>query len=378
MREAWHTNNKRIYLIPQDLSEHEVENHKQIAKKGTFTCPYCEAKLIVKSGDIHGNYFSHQHGEGCEPSKQSETRYKKYEKQKKNETLRQSVIRSLMYNEFEVLSKVYPYLTSSYGFLNHEFNKYIPDISLKINEQKYAITVFTNISSSKDMTIANSINRQKQYYEALGYNPLFFIERSNVGIDIDNQSLVLWATEREALTTQLADIQWQEFLSILAPSEELQQILNVPRNNLNVKSIMYITPANEDIAIEVFHVLEQPNTSPVKAYFLCDPYKLSFAKAFELEDDTLTLADIRIEIINQSKYAERFEQARIVYIEHLKEQERKRIEMEKQQRFEEEQRRKHHEEKRMVYQESINNSTYKNSDKARKLELLKRSYGMNN
>lgn len=52
MREAWHKNDEKIYLIPQNLSERDVENHKQIAKKGTFTCPYCEAKLIVKSGDV--------------------------------------------------------------------------------------------------------------------------------------------------------------------------------------------------------------------------------------------------------------------------------------------------------------------------------------
>ncbi|MGE7923343.1 competence protein CoiA family protein [Viridibacillus arvi] len=65
MREARHKNDEKIYLIPQNLSESEVENHKQIAKKGTFTCPYCEARLIVKSGDILGNCFSHLYGEGA-------------------------------------------------------------------------------------------------------------------------------------------------------------------------------------------------------------------------------------------------------------------------------------------------------------------------
>lgn len=77
-------------------------------------------------------------------------------------------------NELEVLSRVYPYLTSSYGYLDTKFIKYIPDISLKINNQKYALTIITNISSLTDTTIAKNINKQKQYYETLGYETLFF------------------------------------------------------------------------------------------------------------------------------------------------------------------------------------------------------------
>ena len=86
MREAKHTNEDRIVYISQGLSEDEVKNYKQIALKGTFICPYCNADLRVSSGPERGNYFKHQHGEGCEPSKQSEVRYRKYEKLKKDDT----------------------------------------------------------------------------------------------------------------------------------------------------------------------------------------------------------------------------------------------------------------------------------------------------
>lgn len=74
MREARHKNDEKNYFIPQNLSENEVENLKQIAKKGTFICPYCKAQLYVKSGEILGNFFSHLHGESCEASRQSEAR----------------------------------------------------------------------------------------------------------------------------------------------------------------------------------------------------------------------------------------------------------------------------------------------------------------
>jgi len=40
LREAIHVNNQQLYIIPQDLTDSEIENHKQNANKGTFICPY--------------------------------------------------------------------------------------------------------------------------------------------------------------------------------------------------------------------------------------------------------------------------------------------------------------------------------------------------
>ena len=378
MREARHKNDEKFYLIPQNLSESEVENHKQIAKKGTFTCPYCEARLIVKSGDILGNYFSHLHGEGCEPSKQSEARYRKYEKQKKNDTPRHPQILALMNDELEVLSKVYPHLSNSYGYLNPDFNKYIPDLLLKINDHKYAITIVTNITSSTDSSIAKNIHKQRYYYETLGYEALFFIERIHLGIDIDGHSLVLWATEREALTTQKADLHWQSFLSRLAPMNEQQQVLNLPNTELNVKSIMYITPANQEIAIEAFHVLEQPNTTPVKAYFLSDPYTLTFSKAYKLDNDSLTLADLQIESEQQTKYAASFQRAKTIYFEEQEKLERIKQEQELKIKLEAEKRKKQNEENRKNYQEDFKNSAYQKATSNKRIEMLRRIYDSNN
>ncbi len=52
LREAWHTNEETLYIIPQNLHADEIDNHKQIAEKGTFICPYCKAQLSLKSGEI--------------------------------------------------------------------------------------------------------------------------------------------------------------------------------------------------------------------------------------------------------------------------------------------------------------------------------------
>ncbi|MDN7243533.1 competence protein CoiA family protein [Planococcus sp. N028] len=370
MREAWHTNNKKTYIIPQDLTKEEIENHKQIAKKGTFLCPYCKAKLYVKSGEIHGNYFSHLHSESCEESKKSDARHSQYEKQKKSDSSRHPQILAMMFDELDVLSKVYPHLSNSYGYLNPEFTKFIPDISLKINEHIYAITIVTNITSLTDATKAKNIEKQREYYTALGYDPLFFIERSNLGIDIDKQSLVLWASEKEALTIQNADENWMSFLSNLAPVNELQEVLNLPYTDLNVKSIMYITPADQEIAIEAFHVVEHPNTSPVKVHFLSKPYKLNFSQAFKLANDILTLANLQIELENQSKYSEKFRQAKHIYQEEQKEKEQ-------QVKIDTEHKRKSAEEKSRIYREGFKNNTYNTLDKENKVDRLKKMFNSN-
>ncbi|MFW7186701.1 hypothetical protein [Lysinibacillus sp. BNK-21] len=144
----------------------------------------------------------------------------------------------------------------------------------------------------------NPFQIKKNYYASLGYEPLFFIERNHLGIDIDGQSLVLWKTELQALTSQKADIHWKNFLKQLGELGDLQAVLKLPKTDLNVKSIMYITPANEAISIEAFHVLEHPNTLPLNAHFFSMPYKLTFAQAFKINNEKLSLADLDIEINN--------------------------------------------------------------------------------
>ncbi|WP_075619817.1 competence protein CoiA family protein [Paenisporosarcina indica] len=371
MRESWHTNDEKIYVIPQNLSEAEVENHKQIAKKGTFTCPYCKAQLYVKSGEILGNFFSHLHGESCEASKQSEARYSKYEKQKKNDTKRQPHIVALMNDELNVLVKVYSHVKVTPGYLNPEFSKNIPDITLKIHDNKYAITVVTNITSSTDQAFAKSIQNQKTYYASLGYEPIFFIERNHLGIDIDGKSLVLWKTELQALTSQKADTHWQHFLMQLGELEVLQAVLKLPKTDLNVKSLMYITPANEAISIEAFHILEHPNTFPPKAHFFATPYKLSFSQAFKINDENLSLADLDIENNNQSKYLEYFSQAKIALERQLEEETHLT-------NLATEEKRNQVVENQQVYLKSYSQSKYAKSDKDKKRELVMKAFHSNN
>lgn len=377
MREALHINNQQIYFIPQNLSDSEIDNHKQNANKGTFICPYCQAKLKVRSGPVLGNYFAHLHGEGCEPSKQSEARSKKYEELKKDDTPRHPQILALMLDEFEVLSKVYPHISCSRGYLDATFSKYIPDISLKINEHQYAITIFTNITSSSDDTKAKNIQKQRDYYASLGYEPLFFIEHSNLAIDVDGQTLVLWTSEKEALSTQAADLDWQNFLIDLVSLDDLQHLLNVPKAPLEIKSIMYITPADQSIAIEVFHVVKQPNSAPPKAYFFAKSYRLTFGEAFKIRNDALALADMKIEIENQALFADTLELAKARNLKERKLEQQRQLQLLDEQKIKENQR-KLMEEKKKAYEKNLQYSKYNQAEKATRMAMLKQAYNANN
>lgn len=189
---------------------------------------------------------------------------------------------------------------------------------------------------------------------------------------------MLWASEREALSIQAADLHWQNFLLHLAPLSELQQHLNVPSTSLDVKSIMYITPTDQSIAIEAFHVMEQSYTAPPKAYFFSKLYRLTFAQAFKLANDTLTLANMTIETENQVTFAEKLKQAQIRYSKEQEELEQKRLlQLLEEQKINEEQR-KIIEEKKKAYQEGMQNSTYNRADKAKRMAMLKQAYNANN
>uniref|UniRef100_UPI003FEDE9AE DUF7830 domain-containing protein n=1 Tax=Lysinibacillus sphaericus TaxID=1421 RepID=UPI003FEDE9AE len=96
-----------MYILPQNISPQEIQNHKQNANKGTFICPYCQAKLSVSSGPERGNYFKHKHGEGC--SHLSKVKLGKVDmSNKKRMTHIVTIIFFLLcWDELEVISKTY-------------------------------------------------------------------------------------------------------------------------------------------------------------------------------------------------------------------------------------------------------------------------------
>lgn len=155
----------------------------------------------------------------------------------------------MMRDELNVLSRIYPKLEVRFGNLDLAFINHIPDLVVSIQDQKYALTVLTDINRSTDQTVAKTIKAREQDFVEKGYKPIWFIERSLLAIDTDNKSLVFWASELAALQEQNEDIAWTRLLQDLTHSNELVNIMNWDKTHLdssiNVKSIIYVTPARK-------------------------------------------------------------------------------------------------------------------------------------
>lgn len=123
---------------------------------------------------------------------------------------------------------------------------------------------------------------------------------------------------------------------------------------------MYITPADQNIAVQTFHVIPLSSFGPPKAYFFATPYTLTFSEAFKITKDQLLLANKVIEQQYQEAFIEKFNVAKEKY---LAEQERLEIEAQA---------------KRAEYQKSLQNSRYHQSDKESKLEILRKAFNSNN
>ena len=104
-----------------------------------------------------------------------------------------------------------------------------------IQDQKYALTVLTDINNSTEQTVAKTIKAREQDFVEKRYKPIWFIERSQLTIDTDNKSLVFWASELAALQDQNEDIAWTRLLQDLAPSNELVNIMNWDKTHLDSK-----------------------------------------------------------------------------------------------------------------------------------------------
>lgn len=148
---------------------------------------------------------------------------------------------------------------------------------------------------------------------------------------------------------------------------EIQAVLKLLKTDLNVISIMYISLANKAISIEASHVFEYPNTLPPKSHFFAMPYKLTFAKAFKMNDENLSLVDQDNEINNQSKYAEHFARAN----EALKRQLEEEVLLAK---IEAEEKGKQAIENKEAYLERYSQSNFAKSDNDKKREQLMKAF----
>lgn len=63
MREAWHMNEEKLYIIPQNLPAVEIDNHKQTAKRDIYLPILQSAIICKKRSDFRKFLFTFAGGE---------------------------------------------------------------------------------------------------------------------------------------------------------------------------------------------------------------------------------------------------------------------------------------------------------------------------
>jgi competence CoiA-like predicted nuclease len=154
----------KIHLESVSNSKEEIDRLKKRADKGAFLCLYCSEKLILRSGEIREEHFSHRHSKSCEVSVASDV----YHKQTKRESKNHSIMKEIIYDELKTQEKIKPELQVEYGYITKAKEKwtYYPDIIIKNSGTELAISILTNINSNKDENLVKQIKKRNQYFKA--------------------------------------------------------------------------------------------------------------------------------------------------------------------------------------------------------------------
>ncbi len=315
MKIAFHVNNEDYFTMPDFLTPQEVTNLKRLGKKNTFQCPFCKAFLEVISGPERSPYFRHRHSESCEAYEDFERRSTTYTKQTERENTRHPVVVSFLKNELELLSKLYPQLQVIEGRFDLNFQAFIPDLVVYLNQTFYTLSVITQVNAATDESLAKNLTKRKQYFEDKGYTSLWFVERTHATTEVTGQEIVLWQSEQTLLAVSIEDKKWTKFLRSFTSAELLTTILkiNKPLTSLNVQSIYYLS-AKDNAKFDLYRTIEEENTSPKRAFIVSTPYELTIQDVFKIESDSFLLEKSALDDAARILFREQYDQAYKAYL----------------------------------------------------------------
>jgi len=339
--------NLNLYLESKTNIKAEIEHLKKRADKGAFCCPYCSETLILRSGEIREEHFSHRHSKSCEISTASEV----YHKQIKRESKKHSVIKDIIYNELKLQERVNDDLDVDYGFITKatEKWKYYPDIIVKTKDNELAISILTGVTYKNDMNLVKQLKNRNRYFINNGLMPIWFIESAEQSIDLENRVIHLWEAELDLAIKTPEDLAWEVSLEQLSLRYPLFTLFNYyhkksPRA-YNVQSLYYVHSTDTNIVFTVQRFIRDEEQYPFRAFTLNDGYQMSLSTAL-LAKQTLQLSnpefekqqrEIFIQNVKQkeeefdrSQQEKEMEQQRQIELTRAYEEEKKRKEVEQQ------------------------------------------------
>ncbi|MED1876054.1 competence protein CoiA family protein [Brevibacillus borstelensis] len=287
--------------------EIEVEKLKKRAEKGAFTCPFCNAALIIKSGNQRDTHLSHSFRQSCELVEANET----YTKQTKRESKKHSVIRQIIFDELKVQEKIRPELKVEYGYIAKADEKWthFPDIIVKHDDKELAISVLTNVDRSKDTKLVKQFQKRNQYFQSKGLQTVWFVEEQQMSIDMEHHVIHLWESEIDLAMKTEEDEKWDKLLQELATQGNLFEVFGYWKRSdsikIDVKSIYYVYSTEEQIEFSVHRFIIDEKKFPFRAFAINSGYRISMPKALSFKR-SLSLSDSSVEDAGREAFKEQF------------------------------------------------------------------------
>lgn len=337
MREALHVIDHDVFSLPFTATEDEIGNLKKLAQKDLFRCPYCHAKLIVKSGEKRGLYFSHLHSEACEESRKVDQAEKKYGRQIERETKIHQAIMNILHDELSIQAKITPGMQVDYGFKVKPDLKEYPDIWMKWESREFAISVVTNVSHFTDGKLASTIVNRHQAFLEKGMVPIWFIEKKEQSIEKEKNAIVLWDAEMSISGKTKEDREWDKLLVSLTRDPNFYDYFHYPISNANqaidVRSMYYIYSNDEKIVVKVQRFLKDRTEKPFRAFLLNEGYEIPFAEALAIKNGSF-LSNPHIEKQQREIFLKRYQQLNEAFLEKQRlEKEKQQLEIEQKQQY---------------------------------------------
>ncbi len=287
--------------------EKEIEQLKKRAEKGAYTCPYCNAALIIKSGPRRETHFSHSFGESCELVEAYDT----YSKQTKRESKKHSVIREIIFDELKTQEKLKHDIHVEIGVVAKALEKwnYYPDIVLQIPSGEIAISVLTNVDRTKDTRLVKQIRKRNKYFKEKGLQTLWFIEEQQLSEDMDNHVIHLWESELDLAIKTEEDLKWDVLLRELSTHDDLYSVFGYWKHGevipIDVRSVYYVYSTDERIEFSVHRFVIDERKFPFKAFALHPGYRITLSKALSV-GESIALSDKFIEEANRKTFEQKF------------------------------------------------------------------------
>lgn len=310
MNFAIHKADQTEEFIHQLLKIQTIDELKKLAVKNTYVCPYCQETLRVRGGNERECHFYHLHNKSCDMSTQVEKSYSQYKKQIKRESIRHSVLVSIVKDELETAAIGRENIEIVEGYRVGRFEKHFPDLYVFIGSREWAITILTDLTESESNAYAKNFRERHNYFLEKGLEPLWLFDKANFATEKNKRSLVMWEIEWLSSVESKEDVQWKESINQYTDRYELFKVLGYPTTDfdkeLQVRSIYYISKIEEKNVIRIFRYIDDLVNAPYRGFLIGETSTIPFSQALQIENESFRLSDPENEMRMRKDFNEEF------------------------------------------------------------------------